>query len=154
MSSGESQLKHRFLVAVHVGAGFHSPSNEKALRLAMKRACLAASALLSHSQVLSSPYLILSQPSYFLNSYDFIRVYFLLVLIRFKCLSKNLVIMFEERSYLFLVSKSNGIYFVLFTIYMQSSEDCLTAVAAAIQVLEVSASNPHPSFRHHVIYMG
>ncbi|KAA8516015.1 hypothetical protein F0562_019194 [Nyssa sinensis] len=36
----------RFFVAVHVGAGFHSPSNEKALRSAMKRACLAAAALL------------------------------------------------------------------------------------------------------------
>ncbi|XP_015888637.3 putative threonine aspartase [Ziziphus jujuba] len=38
--------KARFFVAVHVGAGFHAPSNEKALRSAMKRACLAAASLL------------------------------------------------------------------------------------------------------------
>lgn len=37
---------HRFFVAVHVGAGFHAPSNEKALRSAMKRACLAAAVVL------------------------------------------------------------------------------------------------------------
>ncbi|XP_020233186.1 putative threonine aspartase [Cajanus cajan] len=37
----------RFFVAVHVGAGFHSPSNEKALRSAMNRACLAAASILS-----------------------------------------------------------------------------------------------------------
>ncbi|KAK4440479.1 putative threonine aspartase [Sesamum alatum] len=37
----------RYFVAVHVGAGFHSPSNEKALRSAMKRACLAAASVLS-----------------------------------------------------------------------------------------------------------
>ncbi|KAL0464768.1 UNVERIFIED_CONTAM: putative threonine aspartase [Sesamum latifolium] len=37
----------RYFVAVHVGAGFHSPSNEKALRSAMKRACLAAASILS-----------------------------------------------------------------------------------------------------------
>ncbi|KAJ0052115.1 hypothetical protein Pint_00388 [Pistacia integerrima] len=36
----------RFFVAVHVGAGYHSPSNEKALRSAMKRACLAAASVL------------------------------------------------------------------------------------------------------------
>lgn len=36
----------RFFVAVHVGAGYHSPSNEKSLRSAMKRACLAAASLL------------------------------------------------------------------------------------------------------------
>ncbi|CAL5357314.1 unnamed protein product [Camellia sinensis] len=36
----------RFFVAVHVGAGFHAPSNEKALRSAMKRACLAAASVL------------------------------------------------------------------------------------------------------------
>lgn len=35
-----------FFVAVHVGAGFHAPSNEIALRSAMKRACLAAASLL------------------------------------------------------------------------------------------------------------
>uniref|UniRef100_A0A0D9WBC1 Uncharacterized protein n=1 Tax=Leersia perrieri TaxID=77586 RepID=A0A0D9WBC1_9ORYZ len=36
----------RFFVAVHVGAGFHAPANEKAYRRAMKRACLAAAAVL------------------------------------------------------------------------------------------------------------
>ncbi|CAL5331163.1 unnamed protein product [Camellia sinensis] len=36
----------RFFVAVHVGAGFLAPSNEKALRSAMKRACLAAASVL------------------------------------------------------------------------------------------------------------
>ncbi|XP_028122518.1 putative threonine aspartase isoform X2 [Camellia sinensis] len=35
-----------FFVAVHVGEGFHAPSNEKALRSAMKRACLAAASVL------------------------------------------------------------------------------------------------------------
>ncbi|KAL8162496.1 hypothetical protein V2J09_013985 [Rumex salicifolius] len=35
-----------FFVAVHVGAGYHSPSNEKTLRSAMKRACLAAASVL------------------------------------------------------------------------------------------------------------
>lgn len=35
-----------FFVAVHVGAGYHAPSNEKALRSAIKRACLAAASLL------------------------------------------------------------------------------------------------------------
>lgn len=37
----------RFFVAVHVGAGYHSPSNEKALRYVMKRACVAAASVLS-----------------------------------------------------------------------------------------------------------
>ncbi|KAK1267616.1 putative threonine aspartase [Acorus gramineus] len=36
----------RFFVAVHVGAGFHAPSNEKSFRQAMKRACLAAASVL------------------------------------------------------------------------------------------------------------
>ncbi|CAL5331069.1 unnamed protein product [Camellia sinensis] len=36
----------RFFVAGHVGAGFHAASNEKALRSAMKRACLAAASVL------------------------------------------------------------------------------------------------------------
>ncbi|KAG5606977.1 hypothetical protein H5410_028469 [Solanum commersonii] len=35
-----------FFVAVHVGAGYHSPSNERVLRSAMKRACLAAASVL------------------------------------------------------------------------------------------------------------
>ncbi|GJN34989.1 hypothetical protein PR202_gb23709 [Eleusine coracana subsp. coracana] len=41
-----SSPSHRFFVALHVGAGFHAPSNEKAYRQAMKRACLAAAAIL------------------------------------------------------------------------------------------------------------
>ncbi|CAN6236702.1 unnamed protein product [Urochloa humidicola] len=36
----------RFFMALHVGAGFHAPANEKAYRRAMKRACLAAAAVL------------------------------------------------------------------------------------------------------------
>nr|CAB3488716.1 unnamed protein product [Digitaria exilis] len=36
----------RFFVALHVGAGFHAPANEKAYRRTMKRACLAAAAVL------------------------------------------------------------------------------------------------------------
>ncbi|KAL1343753.1 hypothetical protein HN51_017717 [Arachis hypogaea] len=40
--------RKRFFVAVHVGAGYHSPSNDKPLRSAMNRACIAASQLLSN----------------------------------------------------------------------------------------------------------
>jgi hypothetical protein len=36
-----------FFVAVHVGAGYHAPSNEKAYCRAMRRACAAAAAVLS-----------------------------------------------------------------------------------------------------------
>ncbi|MQM23952.1 hypothetical protein Taro_057022, partial [Colocasia esculenta] len=43
---GEVDKGPRFFVAVHVGAGFHSHANEKAFRKAMKRACLAAAAVL------------------------------------------------------------------------------------------------------------
>ncbi|CAN0824758.1 Putative threonine aspartase [Linum grandiflorum] len=43
---GDEEASPRFFVAVHVGAGYHSPTNEKALRSAMKRACLAAASLL------------------------------------------------------------------------------------------------------------
>ncbi|XP_077241794.1 N-terminal nucleophile aminohydrolases (Ntn hydrolases) superfamily protein isoform X2 [Tasmannia lanceolata] len=43
---GEGEKNPRFFVAVHVGAGFHAPSNEKVLKRAMKRACLAAASLL------------------------------------------------------------------------------------------------------------
>ncbi|XP_021279520.1 putative threonine aspartase isoform X2 [Herrania umbratica] len=44
---GEAEpQKPGFFVAVHVGAGYHAPSSEKALRLAMKRACLAAASVL------------------------------------------------------------------------------------------------------------
>ncbi|VFQ74761.1 unnamed protein product [Cuscuta campestris] len=45
MAGGEVE-KSTFFVAVHVGAGYHAPSNEKALRSAMKRACLAAASIL------------------------------------------------------------------------------------------------------------
>lgn len=44
--AGEVEENQRFFVAVHVGAGYHAPSNEKALRSAMKRACLAAALVL------------------------------------------------------------------------------------------------------------
>ncbi|XP_061373569.1 putative threonine aspartase [Gastrolobium bilobum] len=44
---GDGDEGKRFFVAVHVGAGYHSPSNEKALRSAMNRACLAAASVLS-----------------------------------------------------------------------------------------------------------
>lgn len=47
MALGSEEGK-RFFVAVHVGAGYHSPSNEKALRSAMNRACRAAASLLSN----------------------------------------------------------------------------------------------------------
>ena len=40
----------RFFVAVHVGAGFHAPANEKVYHRAMKRACLAAAAVLREVQ--------------------------------------------------------------------------------------------------------
>ncbi|KAA0048983.1 putative threonine aspartase isoform X1 [Cucumis melo var. makuwa] len=46
MAAEAQEEAHRFFVAVHVGAGFHAPSNEKALRSAMKRACLAAAVVL------------------------------------------------------------------------------------------------------------
>ncbi|XP_059436542.1 (+)-neomenthol dehydrogenase-like [Corylus avellana] len=36
----------RFFVVVHVGTAYHAPSNEKSLRSAMKRACLAAALVL------------------------------------------------------------------------------------------------------------
>lgn len=42
----ELDRSRRFFVAVHVGAGFHAPANEKALRSAMKRACLSAASVL------------------------------------------------------------------------------------------------------------
>ncbi|XP_024542738.1 putative threonine aspartase isoform X2 [Selaginella moellendorffii] len=41
--------KARFFVAVHVGAGYHAQSNSKNYRRAMRRACLAAAAVLSQS---------------------------------------------------------------------------------------------------------
>ncbi|KAK7274516.1 hypothetical protein RIF29_15608 [Crotalaria pallida] len=51
----ESSEGKRFFVAVHVGAGYHSPSNDKSLRSAMNRACLAAAAsLLSHGHCIDA----------------------------------------------------------------------------------------------------
>ncbi|XP_062227178.1 putative threonine aspartase isoform X2 [Phragmites australis] len=44
--SASRSASRRFFVALHVGAGFHAPANEKAYRRAMKRACLAAAAVL------------------------------------------------------------------------------------------------------------
>ncbi|PKA58827.1 Putative threonine aspartase [Apostasia shenzhenica] len=44
--AGEAEDSPRFFVAVHVGAGFHSPSNEKCFRKAMKKACLSAESVL------------------------------------------------------------------------------------------------------------
>ncbi|KAJ9563252.1 hypothetical protein OSB04_008412 [Centaurea solstitialis] len=41
-----NNINRRFFIAVHVGAGYHSPINEKSLRSAMKTACLAAASLL------------------------------------------------------------------------------------------------------------
>ncbi|GAU50281.1 hypothetical protein TSUD_349310 [Trifolium subterraneum] len=41
-----SEDAKRFFVAVHVGAGYHSPSNHKSLRSAMNRACHAAASVL------------------------------------------------------------------------------------------------------------
>ncbi|PKI39964.1 hypothetical protein CRG98_039627, partial [Punica granatum] len=50
MAAGDGgESSRRFFVAVHVGAGYHAPSNEKALRSAMKRACLAAASVLKDS---------------------------------------------------------------------------------------------------------
>ncbi|KAE7999541.1 hypothetical protein FH972_003958 [Carpinus fangiana] len=46
MSCEAEDQSPRFFVAVHVGAGYHAPSNEKSLRSAMKRACLAAALVL------------------------------------------------------------------------------------------------------------
>lgn len=46
--------KARYFVAVHVGAGFHAPSNEKSFRRVMKRACLAAASIL-RKVVLANP---------------------------------------------------------------------------------------------------
>lgn len=48
----------RFFVAVHVGAGYHAPSNEKSLRSAMKCACLAAASILRKVFFQSPPFFI------------------------------------------------------------------------------------------------
>ncbi|XP_031483288.1 putative threonine aspartase isoform X2 [Nymphaea colorata] len=47
MEQEGGEERPRFFVAVHVGAGYLSPVNHKAYRRAMKRACLAAAAVLS-----------------------------------------------------------------------------------------------------------
>ena len=82
----------RFFVAVHVGAGYHAPSNEKSLRSAMKRACLAASSILrkvSLSLSLSlSPFASLEifqklGVSFFYNIYIYIYMPFLTCFILF-----------------------------------------------------------------------
>jgi len=52
-SENDSKDRKRFFVAVHVGAGYHSPSNHKPLRSAMNRACLAAASVLQHGSGLS-----------------------------------------------------------------------------------------------------
>lgn len=52
-SENDSKDRKRFFVAVHVGAGYHSPSNHKPLRSAMNRACLAAATVLQHGSGLS-----------------------------------------------------------------------------------------------------
>lgn len=59
-SSSSSSSKKRYFVAVHVGAGYHSPSNEKAFRLAMRRACLAAASILQKVFFLFLPFLSIS----------------------------------------------------------------------------------------------
>ncbi|CAI8607241.1 unnamed protein product [Vicia faba] len=46
VAGSQSKDGKRFFVAVHVGAGYHSPSNHKLLRSAMNRACLAAASVL------------------------------------------------------------------------------------------------------------
>jgi hypothetical protein len=56
-------LGRRFFVAVHVGAGFHAPANEKVYRRAMKRACLAAAAVLREVRSLNPSPLPGSLPS-------------------------------------------------------------------------------------------
>ena len=53
--AGEAEQNPRFFVAVHVGAGYHAPSNEKSLRSAMKRACLAAASIFHKVFFQSSP---------------------------------------------------------------------------------------------------
>lgn len=61
MNGGEE--KNRYFVAVHVGAGYHSPSNDKPLRSAMNRACLAAASVLSSVTTSTIPSLLFSLPS-------------------------------------------------------------------------------------------
>jgi hypothetical protein len=53
-ASASRSPSRRFFVALHVGAGFHAPANERAYRQAMKRACLAAAAVLRRVRYLSS----------------------------------------------------------------------------------------------------
>ncbi|XP_026401291.1 putative threonine aspartase isoform X1 [Papaver somniferum] len=45
--AGEGVMENpRFFIALHVGAGYHAPSNEKSLKSVMRRACLAAASVL------------------------------------------------------------------------------------------------------------
>ncbi|CAH2069189.1 unnamed protein product [Thlaspi arvense] len=46
MACDGADKSRRFFVAVHVGAGYHSVANEKALRSVIRRSCLAASTIL------------------------------------------------------------------------------------------------------------
>ncbi|XP_047337123.1 putative threonine aspartase isoform X3 [Impatiens glandulifera] len=61
--------KPRFFVAIHVGAGFHAPSSETALRSIMRRACLVAASVLSNGPgrcvdaVLAAIHLLEDDPS-------------------------------------------------------------------------------------------
>ncbi|KAF7844637.1 putative threonine aspartase isoform X1 [Senna tora] len=58
----EAESSRRFFVAVHIGAGYHSPNNEKALRSAMNRACLTAASVLTKPLRVSSLQNNLSPP--------------------------------------------------------------------------------------------
>ena len=49
----EEEMRRSFFVAVHVGAGYHSPKNASAYRKAMHDACLAAASVLSQVSMLS-----------------------------------------------------------------------------------------------------
>ncbi|GAB2252860.1 hypothetical protein Droror1_Dr00005707 [Drosera rotundifolia] len=61
--SSSSDESPTFFVAVHVGAGYHAPSNEKALRSAMQLACLAAAAVLTRiGPSITLHHLLLSHP--------------------------------------------------------------------------------------------
>ncbi|KAF7844641.1 putative threonine aspartase isoform X1 [Senna tora] len=48
----EAESSRRFFMEVHVGAGYHSPSNEKSLRSAMNGAYLAAASVLTKVLIL------------------------------------------------------------------------------------------------------
>ncbi|CAK9180054.1 unnamed protein product [Ilex paraguariensis] len=50
-ADGADRSSRSFFVAVHVGAGFHSPLNERALSSTMNRACLAAASVLQKAWI-------------------------------------------------------------------------------------------------------